>query len=68
VLEKIPEAVQSLATELLMIEATGDFARAEKLVSKYGVSNPEIEAMNQKLKHIPVDISPIYPAAGEKTR
>jgi hypothetical protein len=58
-------AVQSLATELLMIEATGDYARAQRLLSKYGVSTPEIESVTARLKDIPVDITPYFPAAGE---
>jgi hypothetical protein len=49
-----------------MIEATGDFERAQKLTEKYGKSTAEIEGMNKKLSDLPVDISPIYPAAGEK--
>ena len=58
-------AIQSLATELLMIEATGDYARAQRLLAKYGVSNPEIESVTARLKDIPVDITPYFPAAGE---
>jgi hypothetical protein len=60
------EAVRSLANELLMIEATGDFARAEKLLAAYGKLTPEMERINARLKDIPVDIAPVYPAAGEK--
>jgi hypothetical protein len=63
---KFRAAVQSLATELLTIEATGDFDRANRLLEKYGVSTPEIEAVNAKLSDIPVDISPVFAAAGEK--
>ncbi len=66
VIEKMPEAIQSLSNELLMIEATGDFSRAEKLAQKYGKSNPEIEAINARLKDLPVDISPVFTGAGEK--
>ena len=60
------EAVRSLANELLMIEATGDFARAQKLLSAYGKLTPEMERINVRLKDIPVDIAPVYVAAGEK--
>ncbi len=60
------EAVRSLANELLMIEATGDFARAEKLLATYGKLTPEMERVNARLKDIPVDIAPVYVAAGEK--
>ena len=59
-------AVQSLATELLTIEATGDFDRANALLNRYGVSNPEMDKVIASLKDIPVDIWPVFPAAGEK--
>ena len=60
------EAVRSLARELLLIEATGDLTRAETLLARYGTSTPEIEAFNVRLRDIPVDIAPVYLAAGEK--
>lgn len=63
---KFREAVQSLATELLTIEATGDFNRANALLEKYGRSTPEMEKVIATLGDIPVDITPVYPAAGEK--
>jgi hypothetical protein len=62
---KMRDGIRTLATELLMIEATGDYARAQQLLSKYGVSNQEIEQVNARLKDIPVDITPVFPAAGE---
>jgi hypothetical protein len=64
--EKFRAAVQSLATELLTIEATGDFNRASALLSKYGVETAEMKSVIAGLRDIPVDISPVYPAAGEK--
>lgn len=63
---KFRAAVQSLATELLTIEATGDFNRANTLLTNYGKSTPEMEKVIGGLKDIPVDITPVYPAAGEK--
>lgn len=63
---KFREAVRSLANELLMIEATGDFARAERLLAEYGRLTPEMERLTAALKGIPVDITPVYVAAGEK--
>ena len=60
------EAVKSLANELLMIEATGDFARARKLLDKYAKSTPEIASVIGRLNDIPVDITPVFAAAGEK--
>ena len=64
--DKFREAVKSLATELLTIEATGDYNRADTLLKKYGVSTPEMEKVIGGLKDIPVDIWPVFPAAGEK--
>jgi hypothetical protein len=64
--DKFRDAVKSLATELLTIEATGDFDRANALLNKYGVSNAEMETVNKSLNDIPVDITPVFPAAGEK--
>ena len=55
-----------LATELLTIEATGDLARAQTLLERYGVSTPEMQSVIAQLKDIPVDITPVFPAAGEK--
>lgn len=64
-LQKFPEAIRSLSNELLMIEATGDYARAQKLVATYAKTNDEITGTIAKLKDIPVDIRPVYVAAGE---
>jgi hypothetical protein len=64
--DKFREGVQSLATELLTIEATGDFNRANALLAKYGKSTPEMQSVISKLNDIPVDIWPVFPAAGEK--
>jgi hypothetical protein len=63
---KARDAVRDLATELLTIEATGDYARAKTLLDRYGKETPEMAAVNATLKDIPIDITPVYPAAGEK--
>ncbi|HKR65768.1 MAG TPA: peptidase [Thermoanaerobaculia bacterium] len=62
---KYREGVRSLATELLTIEATGDLNRAQALLDRYGVSTPEMQSVIAKLSDIPVDITPVFPAAGE---
>ena len=41
--------VRSLGNELLTIEATGDYARAEALLDKYGKLTPEISSTIEKL-------------------
>lgn len=63
---KMPEAVRSLAAELLMIEALGDFDRGKRLLDRYGVSNAEIDGVIAGLKDIPVDIAPVFAGAGER--
>jgi hypothetical protein len=63
---KTRDAIRSLATELLMIEATGDYDRAQRLLGRYGMSTPEIESVTARLADIPVDITPVFPAAGER--
>ena len=63
---KARDAVRDLATELLTIEATGDYTRAHALLDQYGKETPEMVAVNATLKDIPVDITPVFAAAGEK--
>ena len=65
-MEKVHEAVRSLANELLEIEATGDYERARRLLARYGRVTPEIRATIGRLNDIPVDIAPVFVAAGEK--
>ncbi len=60
-LEKMPGAVKSLAHELLMIQAKGDYEAAKKLIDTYGNMTPEVEKVLAKLETIPTDIEPIYP-------
>jgi hypothetical protein len=62
------KAVESLSNELLMIEATGDFDRAQRLLDRYGKLTPEIDKVNESLKDIPVDIAPVFLAARETMR
>ncbi len=63
---KVRDAVRDLATELLTIEATGDFNRANALLEKYGKETPEMQTVTAGLKDIPVDIWPVFPGAGER--
>ncbi len=63
---KFREAIRSLANELLMIEATGDYARGKALLDKYGRSTPEVESVIAGLTTIPVDVWPVFVAAGER--
>jgi hypothetical protein len=64
--DRMREGVKSLATELLTIEATGNYDRAKALIGRYGKETPEMAGVNELLKSIPVDITPVFVGAGEK--
>lgn len=60
--KKIYPAVKSLAHELLMLQARGDYAAAQKLMEKYRVMSPVMQKIIDSLKDVPIDIHPSYPA------
>jgi hypothetical protein len=57
---RIPDALASLAKELLEIEATGDRGRAEAWFSKYQNMPSELQSALQGVHDVPVDIDPIF--------
>ncbi len=57
---RMPEAVERLAKELLVIEASGDRARAEHWFQRYGAMSPELKEALQAADKVPVDIDPIF--------
>ena len=56
---KIQAAVRDLVHDLLTIEATGDYARAKKMLDELGVLRPPMQKALARLTDIPVDIEPI---------
>lgn len=56
---KMPGAVASLAKELLEIEATGNRARAEAWMTKYGTMPSDLKAALAKTGNVPVDVDPV---------
>jgi hypothetical protein len=58
--EKMPDAIVSLAKELLEIEATGDRSRAENWFKKYDVMSPELIAALKSASAVPVDVDPVF--------
>jgi hypothetical protein len=59
-LDAMEDAVRSLATELLTLQAEGDYDRAGEILEQYGVMRPEIEDAVARLENVPVDIRPRY--------
>ncbi|AXA94261.1 hypothetical protein [Massilia sp. YMA4] len=61
--KKIKQAVTDLDRELLTIEATGDYARAKTMMTKYVVIRPDVQKALNKMKAVPNDIRPSFPTA-----
>jgi len=59
---KIKDAVRSLDHDLLTVEATGDYAGAQRLLA-LGALRPEVQKALDRLKSVPTDIEPIYVTA-----
>jgi hypothetical protein len=58
--DRIPGVVAELAKELLMMEATGDRARAEAWFKKYDQMPASLTAALKAAKGVPVDVDPIF--------
>ena len=67
-LKKIKQAVIDLDREFLTIEATGDYARANAMMTKYVVIRPEIQKALDKMKVVPNDIRPDFVTARSLTK
>ncbi len=61
---KIKDAVRDLTHDLLTVEATGDYAGAQKMLEA-GALRPEVKTALERLQSIPVDIEPIFVTADE---
>lgn len=59
-LDEMPGAIESLAREYLMIEATGDYEAAGQFMEEYGQVPRELEEARERLSAVPVDIRPSY--------
>lgn len=60
-LKKAKEGFTKLATELLTLEATGDYEKTKAFVEQYKVIKPSMKTILEKLETVPVDIKPIFP-------
>lgn len=58
--DKIKDGIRSLAHDILMVQARGDYEGAKRLIETYAVMTPEVERTLEKLKDVPVDIEPIF--------
>ena len=51
--------MRDLVHDLLTIEATGDYARAKKMLDELGVLRPPMQQTLDRMTDIPTDIEPI---------
>jgi hypothetical protein len=58
--DKVYDVLKNLATELVMIQANGDYAGAKAMIEKYVVLTPVMQKLIGKLSDIPVDIKPVF--------
>jgi hypothetical protein len=63
---KFEKALEDLVRDLCMVQARGDYDAGLRLLGRYAKVPPEWQAALDRLSDIPVDIRPIYPAAGEE--
>ena len=56
----MPDAIASLAKELLEQEATGDRARVEAWFKKYGAVAADLKAALAATNDVPIDIAPRF--------
>jgi hypothetical protein len=58
---RMPEAISSLAKELLEQEATGDRGRAAAWFQKYDVMPGQLKSQLAEIRDVPVDVDPTQP-------
>ena len=65
---RIRDAVTALTTDLMTMQATGDYAACRQLLDTMGVVRPEVKRVLDRLTGVPVDIEPRYVTAQELVR
>jgi hypothetical protein len=60
---RIKEGVRKLAHDLMTLQAEGSYEKAKSMLDRYGVVRPQMQRAFDRLKDVPVDIEPVYPAA-----
>ncbi len=62
---KVKQGIAALTTEIMEIQAAGDYAKARAMGDRLGVVRPPVQAALDNLRDVPVDIEPRFPAAAE---
>jgi len=61
--DRIRSAVTSLVTEIMTVQAHGDYAAAKAMLDQLGVLRPEAQHVIDKLDQVPTDIRPRFVTA-----
>jgi len=64
--KKLEQSIKKLLVRILQVQYDGDHAAAAAMLADLARLSPPIQAVLDRLDGIPVDLLPIYPAAGEK--
>ncbi len=59
---KIRQAVADLTRDIMTLQAVGDYAAAQEMLKTMVVVRPQVQAVLDKLKGVPVDIEPRFTA------
>ena len=65
---QIKKAVAGLTRDIMTLQAHGDYAGVQQLLERMVVIRPEVQGVLDKLKDVPIDISPRFVTADELTR
>jgi hypothetical protein len=68
VAEKFPEGIRSLLHDMLMLEATGDYAGTKRFLDSYGQPTPPLVAAIDRLRDLPSDLDTVYSQAAQLQR
>jgi hypothetical protein len=64
-LRSAKRGVESLARELLTLQATGDYAGAKRMIERLVMIRPQVQAVLDRLGDVPVDIRPRFLTADQ---
>jgi hypothetical protein len=66
--ERIRTNVVDLTRDIMTMQATGDVQAGKQMFEKMGVVRPQVQAVLDKLKDVPVDIEPRFVTAEQLTQ
>ena len=61
--DRIRDAVTSLTSEIMTLQAEGSYEKAMALIARLGILRPDVSAVLDRLNDIPVDIEPRFVTA-----